>query len=154
MPAPIPEPDSLTEPFWTGGSVAELRVQRCDNCAHLRFPPSPVCPRCLSQEATWVATSGRGEILTYVVFHRSYNAEWTDRVPYAVLLVQLDDGPRLFSDYEGNIDALDVGGRVHVTFSPLDGGYFLPRFVLDVVAEEPQRPDIGANKGAGATEAA
>ena len=133
MPAPIPEPDELTEPFWTGGCVGELRVQRCEPCGHLRFPPSPVCPRCLSSEAAWVPTNGQGEVLTYVVFHRAYNADWAGRVPYAVLLVQLDDGPRMFSDYKGDLDLLAVGARVHAAFTPLDGGYFLPYFALDHV---------------------
>jgi uncharacterized protein len=153
-PAPVPQPDELTEPFWTGGGAGELRLQCCDDCGHLRFPPSPTCPRCLSQFATWVATSGRGEVLTFVVFHRAYQPEWTDRVPYAVLLVQLDDGPRLFSDFGGDLGALGVGARVHVVFSPLDGGYFLPRFALDdgdgVPGSREGRSgrDLGASKSA------
>lgn len=129
-PAPIPAPDALTEPFWTGGAEGVLRLQRCDTCGHLRFPPSPACPRCLEPQATWVPTSGTGEILSYVVFHRAYDPEWADRVPYAVLLVQLDEGPRLLSDLGGSPDSLSVGARVQVAFVPLDGGFARPRFEL------------------------
>jgi uncharacterized protein len=132
MAAPIPAPDELTEPFWTGGIDGHLQVQRCEACGHLRFPPSPVCPRCLGDRCSWVGTSGTGEILSYVVFNHAYHSEWEARVPYAVMLVQLDDGPRMLSGYEGELDALVVGARVHVVFSPLDGGYSLPRFELEV----------------------
>lgn len=128
---PVPAPDAVTEPFWSGGTENQLRMQRCDQCAHLRFPPSPVCPRCLSEQSAWVDTSGAGEILSYVVFHRAYDPQWASRVPYAVLLVQTDDGPRMFSDFSGSLDRLSVGARVHVTFSPLDGPYALPSFDLD-----------------------
>lgn len=129
--APTPAPDVLTEPFWRGGTDGELRVQRCEGCGHLRFPPSPVCPRCLDERATWVPTTGRGTILSYVVFHRAYQAAWANRVPYAVLLVQLDDGPRLFSDYAGSPGDLAVGARVRAGFVPMGGGFARPRFELD-----------------------
>lgn len=127
-PAPHPAPDALTEPFWEGARNGELRLQRCASCAHLRFPPAPVCPRCLDERAEWVATSGEGEILTYVVFHRAYQPEWEERVPYGVLLVQLDDGPRIFSDYSGNLEDLAVGRRVRVRFVATEGGWALPVF--------------------------
>lgn len=129
--SPVPTPDTLTEPFWRGGAEGELRLQRCDGCGHLRFPPSPVCPRCLDGRATWVPTSGCGEILSYVVFHRAYQEEWAERVPYAVLLVQLDDGPRLFSDFDGPLDTLAVGARVHAGFVPMGEAFARPRFELD-----------------------
>lgn len=129
-PAPSPPPDALTEPFWEGARAGELRLQRCGACEHVRFPPSPVCPRCLHEQAEWVATSGEGEILTYVVFHRAYQSGWEERVPYGVLLVQLDDGPRLFSDYSGNLDELAVGRRVRVTFAPMEGDWALPVFAV------------------------
>lgn len=127
-PRPLPEPDSLTEAFWSAGREGVLRLQRCRACGHLRYPPSPVCPRCLDERAEWAATSGRGEILSYAVFHRAYRKDWEPRVPYAVLLVQLDDGPRMLSDFEGDPTGLTVGRRVQAAFRPTEGGWSLPVF--------------------------
>ncbi len=77
-----------------------------------------------------MAMSGAGEILSYVVFHRAYQPGWEERVPYGVLLVQLDEGPRMFSDFTGELSELRVGRRVQVSFEDLDGDWSLPRFEL------------------------
>ncbi|MBU1802558.1 MAG: hypothetical protein KKA97_10065, partial [Actinobacteria bacterium] len=49
---------SLTRPmvnrdsqfFWDGTAVGELRIQSCNACASLRFPPGPTCPDCGAQK--------------------------------------------------------------------------------------------------------
>lgn len=74
--------------------------------------------------------SGAGEILTYVIFRRAYQPDWEERVPYALLLIQLDEGPRLFSDFTGDLASVEVGARVRVRFEETEGGWFHPRFEL------------------------
>lgn len=114
--------------FWEGAAVGELLLQRCFGCGHLRFPPSQVCPRCLSEEAEWVKSTGAGEVLTYVVFHHAYNPKWADRLPYNVVLVQLDDGPRMFSNFVGPRELLAVGTRVKAIFTKTEERDALPQF--------------------------
>lgn len=117
--------------FWNGVEQHRLQLQRCDDCAELRYPPAARCPRCLSAGSSWHEVSGRGELLSYVVVHQRYHPAWADRVPYNVALVQLDEGPRMF----GNVlplsrTDLEVGMRLRVAFDDEDGGT-VPRFVPD-----------------------
>jgi uncharacterized OB-fold protein len=90
-PAPVEAADM--RPFWAYAREYELRAQRCADCGHLRLPAGPLCPRCWSERDEWVALSGRGELQSWVVYRRQYHEAF--RVPFAVGLVELDEGPRL-----------------------------------------------------------
>jgi uncharacterized OB-fold protein len=83
-------------PFWEYVQARELRLQRCRDCAGLRYPPAPVCPSCLSEASTWELMSGQGTLLSWVVFHRMYFPEL--RPPYTVAAVQLTEGPILIAN--------------------------------------------------------
>jgi len=41
-----PKPTPETQHFWDGTQAGELRLQRCDACANVYFPPRPFCPSC------------------------------------------------------------------------------------------------------------
>jgi uncharacterized OB-fold protein len=90
-PKPHVGPD--TAPFWEYARSHELRVQRCFGCGALRWPPGPVCARCFSDDSDWVAVSGRGELQSWVVYRREYHEAFP--VPFAVGLVELEEGPRI-----------------------------------------------------------
>lgn len=118
----------LNRPFWEACAKGELRLQACSRCNHVRYPITDVCPRCLSPDYEWRPLSGRGEVLSWVYFQRSYNAAWEARVPYNVALVQLAEGPRIFSNVVplGRND-LHVGMPLEVVFEEEEGAW-LPRF--------------------------
>ncbi len=44
-----PKPTPETQHFWDGTQAGELRLQRCDACANVYFPPRPFCPACASR---------------------------------------------------------------------------------------------------------
>ncbi len=115
--------------FWEGTAAGELRVQRCSN-DHLRYPPAPWCPECLDEASEWVALSGRGSILSKLVFHQAYHPAWKDRLPYNVVLVQLEEGPRMISNV-APLSAQDfaVGDAVEVVFET-ECDFAIPRFRL------------------------
>ena len=96
----VPEATPETRPFWDGCRDGVLMLQRCGPCGAAYFPPSPYCPRCLSDDVVWKAVSGRGRLHTYVINHRpapGFEAE----VPYAIAIVELDEGPRMMSNIVG-----------------------------------------------------
>lgn len=87
--------DSVFEPFWSATADGELRVQECDQCGTRRWPPRVSCANCASESASWVTVDGRGRIYSWVVVHRTALESMRSRVPYTVLIVELDEPPQL-----------------------------------------------------------
>lgn len=83
--------DPLAAQFWAFTQARELRLQRCDACARVRWPPAPVCDACLAEAFTWAPVSGRGTVLSWVVFHRQYFSEYP--AGHVVVSVELEEGP-------------------------------------------------------------
>jgi uncharacterized OB-fold protein len=129
---PAPQINATTQPFWDAAKKNELRMQKCSDCGHIRFPIGPVCTACLSDKSDWVKLSGRGTVLSHLVFHRAYSPAWKEHVPYSVAMVQLAEGPRMFTDIvdaeRRYIDEDLVGRPVEAWFDPVEGDVVVPRF--------------------------
>ena len=65
-----PKPTPETQHFWDGTQAGELRLQRCDACANVYFPPRPFCPSCASRKVSVFKASGKGKLYSYVINHR------------------------------------------------------------------------------------
>ncbi|GLY69526.1 Zn-ribbon domain-containing OB-fold protein [Amycolatopsis taiwanensis] len=119
---PGPTPVPLTEPFWAAARRGELLLQHCRACGHHQHYPRVLCTRCWHRELDWVPSAGRGRVWTFTVVHRPGHPAWTDDVPYALAIVELDEGPRLLTNVVG-IDPVDVevGLRVGARFTERDG---------------------------------
>jgi uncharacterized protein len=129
---PAPDVTDLTRPFLQAAAKGQLRMQKCLACGHIRFPIGPVCTACLDDRSDWVRLSGHGRVLSHLVFHRGYSAAWKAHVPYSVVMVQLDEGPRMFSDVVDSdrkyVEADLVGRDVQVWFDAAGEGIAVPRF--------------------------
>lgn len=126
---PIPNLSDENRPFWDACRAGRLEMQKCADCDHIRYPIQSVCPECLSERAEWTPLSGRGEVLSRIVFHQVYHKAFAADVPYNVVLVQLDEGPRMFSNVVGvDNDAIAVGMRVRAVFEPVTAEITIPRF--------------------------
>lgn len=129
MSAPVlPIVTELNAPFWDGCAAGVLRLQRCAACALLRYPIAPWCPNCLEDGAEWAPMSGRGTVVSALGFHHAYHPAWAARLPYNVVLVQLDEGPRMISNVTP-LSRLDipVGTPVEVVFEN-EHDVVIPRF--------------------------
>jgi uncharacterized OB-fold protein len=128
---PLPTITDENRGFWEGCKVGKLRMQKCDDCGHIRYPISNVCPKCLSYNFKWSDLSGRGEVFSYVVFHQLYNKAFEKDIPYNVAMVQLEEGPRMFSNVVGVAnDAVKVGDKLEVTFDSVTPEITIPKFKL------------------------
>lgn len=126
-PIPVPSPES--EPFWAAAREHELRVQRCSACNRPWFPPSEICPECLSDRWEWRKVSGKGTVFSFVIFHRPYHPGFRAELPYNVSIIELEEGPRMFSNVVGcSNDDLHVGMPVQVVFDDVADGVTLPKF--------------------------
>jgi uncharacterized protein len=126
MPKPLPTITEENRPFWAGCAAGELRVQRCDGCGHLRYPIQPLCPECLDDGFGWQPLSGRGEVFATAVYHRAFHPAYAADVPYNLVIVQLAEGPRMYSTVLGGDPV--VGQPVTVEFDEVADGIHLPRF--------------------------
>lgn len=128
---PLPQPTDLTRPYWQAAAQVELHMQHCGACGQWQFYPRPFCIHCEAEALHWRAVSGLGRIYTYTVNHRAPNAFMKARLPYVVAIVELDEGPRLMANIQGE-GALDaaIGKRVKVLFEPVSDELALPQFAL------------------------
>ena len=127
---PLPAPTPETRHFWDGTLEGELRLQRCDACAHVYFPPRPFCPACSSRDVTIFAASGRGTLHSYVINHRAAPNSGFE-APYAIAIVALDEGPRMLTNLvsvDQTPEALILDMPVEVTFERLSEEIALPLF--------------------------
>ena len=126
-PLPVPSPES--KPFWDACRRHELRLPRCSTCRAYWFPPSGVCPECLSDQFEWALASGRGEVFSFVVMHRVYHKGFADDVPYPVALVALEEGPHFLSNVvDCALDQIRIGMPVQVVFDDVTDEHTLPKF--------------------------
>jgi hypothetical protein len=95
---PLPESTTLTEPFWVALRERKLVVQRCDACQTLRFPPELGCFECGSVKSTWVPMSGRATLWSWTVGHPPLLPFFAERAPWPVVVVQLEEGPRMVTN--------------------------------------------------------
>ena len=123
--------NELTAGFWDAARRHELVVQRCDACATLRHYPQYLCPQCRSDAWSWAPVDGTGSVYSFTVTHRAFGAAWTERVPYAVATIELDNGIRMLSDLPADdVDDVTIGKRVEVWFDDVADDITLPRFRL------------------------
>lgn len=124
---PVPEPSAVSAPFWAATQERRLVMQRCVSCHRLIWYPRFVCPHCGHFELEWEQLSGRGNVYAVSVHHRPAHPAFADRVPYSVVLVDLEEGARMMSNVFGAPPA--VGDPVSVQWLSIDGGRHLPTFV-------------------------
>jgi uncharacterized OB-fold protein len=125
-----PSPDGLTAEFYAHLAGGTLRLQRCDGCGVWRHPPRVLCGRCGSEAWAWTATSGRGVVYTWTITHQALFPPFAEDVPYAVVVVELDEGPRIVTAVRGIAsDALRMGLPVEVRITHVSDAVGLHYFV-------------------------
>lgn len=129
--------DEVAAPFWAGVRDGKLLVQSCGDCGAARFPPRIFCGRCGSKRVDWRESAGRGHIWSWVISHGPTLPAFADRVPYPVVVVELDDFPgirmvgNLVAAPGAAIDSvpaagITIGMPVIVSFEPIAEGVALP----------------------------
>jgi uncharacterized OB-fold protein len=128
---PIPAITPDMREFFDGARAGRLMVQKCDSCGKLRFPAHDLCSKCNSTDSRWVPVSGRGEVFSFNIMHQLYHPGFANEVPYAVVMVELEEGCKFVSNLLG-IKPHDIkcGMPVAVTFEKLSDEVSMPKFRL------------------------
>ncbi len=126
---PLPELDGFAKEFYAWCRRGDLRFQRCSNCQTWRHVPREMCARCGSDEWKWVKSGGKGTVFTWTVAERAMHPAFVDAVPYAPVVVELDEGVRLVTEIVDCAPSeLQIGMPVEVAFEKVSDDLTLPKF--------------------------
>lgn len=126
----LPEPTPETREFWEGVRAGEMRLQRCTSGCAPYFPPRPFCPRCGSRDVATFRASGRGRLYSYVINYRPARG-FEDDGPYAIAVVELEEGPRLMTSIVGVtqvVEGLPLDLAVELAPEAVTDTISLPKF--------------------------
>lgn len=112
----LPAVDDVNRAWFTGG---ELTLQQCAACGHVQHPPEEVCRACGGESFVPRVVAPTGVVHSYTVVHHPVNKALAGAVPYAVVLVALDELPEV--RVVGNLldvapSDVSIGMPVHAVF--------------------------------------
>lgn len=126
-PLPAPDPDSRA--YWEGLREGVLLLQHCRACGSVNAYHQALCRRCNGTDLELRNSSGHGTVYSFSVVHRAPGPAFKQDVPYAVLLVELDEGPRMVSRLVGADPlAIRFGMRMQLVCTPVSTEISLPCF--------------------------
>lgn len=132
---PLPPESAAGRPFWDATRERRLVLPWCSDCQAPHWYPRGFCPRCLGSDLEWRPSAGGGVVHAVSVQPRPPHPGLGDRVPYAVVLADLDDGVRMMLAVEGGDHpdpwAVRIDDRLTVGWEPLADGRHLPMARID-----------------------
>jgi uncharacterized protein len=121
--------NTLNAPFWQAAAEDRLVLPYCTATDHAFWPPSPVSPFVTAGSVEWRAAEPTGRVIATAIYRRGFHKAFTELMPYAIGLVELDCGPRLQA-HIAHPDAADAprsGDRVRIRFARIvEGGDPVP----------------------------
>ncbi|CAG9274781.1 conserved hypothetical protein [Paraburkholderia unamae] len=122
MNRPLPRATAETAAFWEGCAEGVLRYQICSHCEKVQHIPRARCVHCFKEALTWKPSKGRGRILSFTVVHRAPTPAFRAQAPYALAIVDMDEGFRLMVDVrDGAQRDLKIDQPVTIAFHEIDG---------------------------------
>ncbi len=136
----------------------DFRLQRGRKSGLLRYPPTTACPWTSDRDSEWVPVEGKGTVHTYTEVHHPIQPAFRDKVPYMIILADLDTQKGAPSADEalrvaGNLVTADgafappetirrvgIGTRVRMVFVDVTEDFALPHWTIDEDAPQPETP--------------
>lgn len=127
---PLPHPDDpMVAEYFEHCAAGKLCFQRCTGCHTWRHVPRIQCAQCGSPDWEWAESSGRGTLFSWTVCHQAMHPGFADEVPYAVAVVELEEGVRMVSGLRDvPFDSLTLDLPLKVVFEAAGEGVSLPYF--------------------------
>jgi uncharacterized OB-fold protein len=118
---PLPWVNPTTQPFFEAAREHRLLLPHCPRDGFFFYPRSR-CPSCLADDWSWRESAGRGRVHSFTVDRVGHVPALQKHAPYAVAIVELDEGPRLTARLvECDPDAVKVGMRVSAVYEDVEG---------------------------------
>jgi len=123
-----PQPTADTKEFWEACRNKRLCFQQCEACGYIRWPFSNLCPVCHSFKAHLIESSGKGRLISFVVYHVAFHPNWKDKIPYITAIVELEEGPRIITNIvDATLGELSCDMPVEIVWEKAED-YFIPKF--------------------------
>jgi uncharacterized OB-fold protein len=131
-PRPGPKLEVELERYWAAAAEGVIGLGRCAECEHIFLPPQMSCPRCWSSDVSIQASEGSGTVEAVSVVHRHGASAFKARLPYAIVIVGLDEGVAMTSSViDINPEQVSIGMRVRATFETAIDGTSIPLFTTE-----------------------
>lgn len=117
-PQPVVDVDSAG--FWEATARGELALCRCTACRLWMHPPLERCRSCAGPTA-FEQVGGGGSVHTFIVVRHASVPGFAHLLPYAIVMVELDEGIRLTARYTGDCTTVQIGTRVQAGTELLPG---------------------------------
>jgi len=158
MALTIDDLDGENLDFFRYCAEGDFRLQRGAKSGLLRYPPTTACPWTSDRESTWESVEGKGTVHTYVEVHHPIQPAFRDKVPYMIILADLDTqngeptkdealrvaGNLMTADGEfaspEMIKRVGIGTRVKMVFVKVTDGFAIPHWTIDEDADQPDSP--------------
>ena len=98
---PIPAPDDRSAEFFKAAAEGRLLIKRCTSCGRVLAPQREICDGCSGEQLEWMQASGMGRVYSFVIMHQVLHPGFRDEGPYNVIVVELDEDPRITSNLVG-----------------------------------------------------
>ena len=93
-----------------------LEANKCESCDTAFFPPRLICPECKNRELVSAKLAEAGKVISFTII-RVPPHQFSDQAPYAVGIVELDDGLKLTGQIvDCGFDDIKIGQRVKIEF--------------------------------------
>lgn len=93
-----------------------LEAVKCQQCGKVYFPARQICPECKGTSFSMTTMPNEGTVLTTTVI-RVAPAQWRTLVPYAMGIVELDNGTRITTQVvDCELEDVKIGMRVRLEF--------------------------------------
>ncbi|MBN2542276.1 Zn-ribbon domain-containing OB-fold protein [bacterium] len=102
---------------WRGEKYRyRLEAVKCTGCGKTYMPARAVCPECGSRDFEDIKLPAEGKIVTYSMVHVG-PAQMQFEVPYAVAIIELENGLRLTTQIvDTQNKELKIGQKVRMVF--------------------------------------
>ncbi len=95
-----------------GAAYGRFKLQVCEQCGAVQYPPRELCRACLSHRLLWRVQDGGGELLTDTVLRAAQELFFRERLPWRVGLIRLDAGVNVIAYLHARVGAAPCRVRV------------------------------------------
>jgi hypothetical protein len=104
-------------PFWRLQSQRyRLEGARCKACGSLFFPKRSLCLECGGRELETVPLAGLGRVASWTIIRAAPDGF---EAPYAIGIIELNEGINLAAQIVGDLSELEIGKPVRAIFRRL-----------------------------------